>query len=315
MDKNTKAKPAGRTKSQVARVKPIATPAYFRSDAVQQSLEQWLKNPTERRAFTASLIGVLSAQPALQACDPATIVSSAITAVSLDLPITSGLGYAGIVPYNCKEKDPATGRDVWRVKAQFQLMAKGYKQLALRSGEYLKINDTDVREGEYTGQDRMTGDHKFSWIDDEKTRNSKPVTGYLAYLQLRSGFSKTLYMTIEDLEKHAKRFSKVYAKSGGGLWGDKKDGGFDAMARKTVLKLLISRHGITSSSLQKALIADQAELDADDAKYLDNKDGHESLATVALPPATPPKEVPDATREDTKSEPAPKAIESNKQAE
>ena len=73
-------------------------------------------------------------------------------------------------------------------------------------------------------------------------------------------------MTVDELTGHAKKYSKNYAKYGTGLWKDQ----FDVMAKKTVLKLLISKYGALSTSLQQAIRADQASIDGDGYNYVDN---------------------------------------------
>jgi recombination protein RecT len=151
--------------------------------------------------------------------------------------------------------------------AQFQLGYKGFIQLAQRSGQFKRINSTDIREGEYKGIDRRSGEIDFDFIDDDTERNKKPIIGYLGYFRLLNGFEKELYMTVEELNGHAKKYSKNFAKYGTGLWKDQ----FDVMAKKTVLKLLISKYGALSTSLQTALRADQASIDGDGYNYVDNE--------------------------------------------
>lgn len=244
----------------------VALQSFLRSGEVQERIEQLLKDRAAQ--FTTTLMSVVNQNIALQSCEPWSVLTAAITAASLDLPIEPSIGYADILPYWDNSVSPAIQ------KAQFQMRAKGFKQLALRSGHYRLINDSDVREGEYKGEDKLTGEHHFKWLKKEETRRTKKIVGYVAYIELMTGFRKSLYMTVEELEDHAKKYSKQY-KKGGGQWADKhptKLGtGFDNMSRKTVMKLLISRHGITSTQMQKALMADQAVVNSDDTyKYVDN---------------------------------------------
>lgn len=255
----------------------VSLQAYIRSGAVQQVIGESIGGDNAGN-FTTSLLSVVNTNPVLQDCPPESVIKAAITAASMKLPIDPNLGLAYIIPYNNKVKtkelvEKADGTtfertiERWQMTAQFQLGYKGFIQLAQRSGQFKRINSTDVREGEYKGMDRRSGEIDFDFIDDDKERNEKPVIGYLGYFRLLNGFEKELYMTVEELQAHAKKYSKNYAKYGTGLWKDQ----FDVMAKKTVLKLLISKYGALSTSLQTALRADQASIDGDGYNYVDNE--------------------------------------------
>ncbi len=172
----------------------------------------------------------------------------------MDLPINPNLGFAAIVPY--------------KNTAQFQLQYKGLVQLAMRSGQYKTINVSEVYEGEIKNVNRFTGDYEFG------ERTSDMVVGYMAYFKLVNGFEKYSYMTVDEIKEHAARYSKTYQR-GDGVWKDN----FDAMAKKTVLKLLLSKFGILSIEMQRAQTFDQSSIksdltvtDVDDAEieYVDN---------------------------------------------
>lgn len=245
----------------------VSPQAYIRSGIAQELIKDTLKDGSEE--FTLALVSVVNSNPVLQGAEPVSIIKAGFEASALGLPISNSLGLAYIIPYNNKKKDE-NGKTYFQIEAQFQIGAKGFKQLAIKTGQYRRINETDVREGEYAGEDRMTGEHKFNWIDDEKERAKAPIVGYLSYIELVTGYSKSLYMTVDELKKHAKRYSKSYAK-GFGNWVDD----FDGMARKTVIKLLLSRHGLISgksSKLAKAIEADQSAFNNDDTyNYIDNE--------------------------------------------
>lgn len=246
--------------------------SYLRSSVVKDEL---IASVGQSRANTvvASLMSLVNNNIVLQECEPKTVFAAALTAASLDLPINPSLGQAYIIPFNNKVKDgtDSKGKAIyrWVKQAQFQMGYKGFIQLCLRSGKYELIHVNDVRDGEYKGMDRMTGEHRFEFIDDDEKRAQQAVIGYVAFIKLTTGFHKSLYMTNDELLAHAKKYSKSY-QNGYGMWVDD----FDAMAKKTVLKLLIDRWGIKTSQIEKAMIADQAELDDDgNANYVDNKDG------------------------------------------
>ena len=255
----------------------VSLQAYIRSGAVQQVIGESIGGDNAGN-FTTSLLSVVNTNPVLQDCPPESVIKAAITAASMKLPIDPNLGFAYIIPYNNKIKTKETRTkpdgstyevtvETWQNVAQFQLGYKGFIQLAQRSGQFKRINSSDVREGEYLGTDRRSGEIEFDFIQDDKERNAKPVIGYLGYFRLNNGFEKELYMTVEELQAHAKRYSKNYAKYGTGLWKDQ----FDVMAKKTVLKLLISKYGALSTSLQQAIRADQASIDGDGYNYVDNE--------------------------------------------
>lgn len=196
--------------------------------------------------FVSSLVS-LSKTKALAVADPNTVVASALIAASLDLPIVPTLGFAAIVPfYDSKTK---------QTLAQFQIMTKGLIQLAQRSGQYKTINAAAVYDGDIKGYNRFTGEIEFNIANVPDV--SKPPIGYVSYMQLTSGFEKYLYMTAEELKAHALRYSQTF-KKGYGLWKDN----FDAMAQKTVLKLLLSKWGPLSvdTQMQLAMQADQAAI-------------------------------------------------------
>ena len=222
---------------------------YVRQDAVSKRLNELLGKRAPQ--FVTSLVSAVNANSLLAGCKPESVLTPALTAASLDLPINQNLGFAYLIPYKNK-----TGE-----VCQFQMGYKGFIQLAQRSGYYKTINATDVREGEMTGFDRLSGELSFEWLDGAERSKAK-VVGYVAYFQLLNGFEKSLFMTTEELEKHAQKYSKNYAKYKTGLWADN----FDSMAKKTVLKLLISKFGPLNTQLEDAIQKDQT---ADD-EYVDN---------------------------------------------
>lgn len=225
---------------------------YVKTDAVSKRLNDLLGKRAPQ--FITSLVSAANNDKNLAACEPQSVVTAALTAASLDLPVNSNLGFAYLIPYR-NGKDGTTS-------CQFQMGYKGFIQLAQRSGFYKTINASEVREGEIVKQDRLSGEIEFAWIDDDTEREKKKIIGYVAYFRLLNGFEKTFYWTKEKCEAHAKKYSKNYAKYGSGLWKD----AFDDMAKKTVLKLLISKFGPLNTQLQKALDEDQTV----DGEYEDN---------------------------------------------
>lgn len=199
--------------------------------------------------FIASVIATVNTNTELEKCDPGTILNAAMTAASLNLPVNSSLGYAYIVPY--------------KGKAQFQIGWKGFVQLALRTGQYKRIAAVPLYEGQLVEINPLMGNTYDFTIEPDK---SKDPIGYVALLQLNSGFIKDLYMTHDEVNAHGKRYSQSY-KKGYGNWVDD----FESMALKTVIKLLLSKWGVVSTELQKAIETDQAVIQDDSLEYLDNK--------------------------------------------
>lgn len=217
--------------------------------------------------FINNLTAVVANDAKLQACEPVTLMYAALKATALRLPLDPNLGQAYIIPYkNNRER---------KTEAQFQIGWKGFIQLAIRSGQFQAINTTDIREGELQGYNLMTGEVNVQAVAD---RENKPVVGYLAYFKLTNGFAKSLYMTAEEIEQHATRYSQSYRGKfkDSSLWATDKD----AMAKKTVLKLLLNRYAPLSVDMQNAVQADQSVLRGDGKlNYVDNS--RDQLTEVA----------------------------------
>lgn len=195
--------------------------------------------------FMSSIIAVTNNNKYLAKANPATVIGAAAQAAMLDLPINQSLGFAYIVPYGNE--------------AQFQLGYKGYIQLAQRSGQYVDIGAKTVYEGELEYENRLLDKFKFG------ERTGDKVIGYLAYFRLTNGFEKMLFMTLDEMQAHAKKYSQNY-KGGTDKWGLTD---FNTMAEKTVLKRLLSKYGpLSIESIQMS----QA-LSNDDSVISMNKDG------------------------------------------
>ncbi|MFJ1411730.1 recombinase RecT [Capnocytophaga canimorsus] len=210
----------------------------------------------KKSEFVSNLIALSEADKSLQKCNPADLMKCAMNATALNLPLNKNLGYAYVIAYNQRDKE--TG--VTEMKPQFQMGYKGFIQLAIRSGQYKTINTCEVREGEirrnkFTGHTEFLGENPYG-----------EIIGYLAYIELNNGFQQSLYMSVEQVQAHAKKYSQNYAKWNNGLWKDE----FDLMAKKTVLKLLLNRFGVLSVEMQNAILTDQAD---SNGQYIDNPQG------------------------------------------
>lgn len=218
------------------------------------------------QGFIASIITIVNSSKMLQNATPDSIYTAALTAAALDLPLNQNLGFAYIVPYNnTKEK---------KQEAQFQMGWKGYVQLAQRSGQYKNISVAVIYEGQLISENPLTG-----FVFDFTQKKSDKVIGYAAAFSLINGFEKIDYMSKEKAEIHAKTYSQSYKSNNKWVVDSSRwTLDFDAMALKTVLKLLISKFGPMSIEMQKAQIADQSVIRNFDTLEVDYVDNHQLTA-------------------------------------
>lgn len=217
-------------------------------------------------SFVNNLTALVANDTALQNCQPLTVMFAALKATALNLPLDKSLGMAFVIPYN----DNKNGTKV----AQFQIGYKGMKQLALRSGQFAVIpNATDVREGELISRNRLTGECKFNFIENEEVRATKKTIGYASYFRLLNGAESTFYMSIDEMQAHALRYSQTYrSKDARTKAASKWTTDFDDMAKKTVIKLNLSRNAPLSVEMADAIQADQSiQFEANKYEYLDNQ--------------------------------------------
>lgn len=226
--------------------------------------------------FMISIINAVANNGRLKYCNPNSIMAAAMVAASIDLPVDSNLGFSALVPYN----------DI----CQFQMMYKGYIQLAIRTGAYEKMNCAEVYADELEMYNPITGEciftENFSSCKDRKNKDFNKVVGYYAWFRLKSGFVKELYMSKAEITEHAKKYSSAYRKD---LYEKTKSSqwsiNFDTMAKKTVLKLLLSRWGVLSVSMQRAIEADQKTFDANgNGSYGDNQPDNFTLENEVTEP-------------------------------
>ena len=253
----------------------ISTPGY------QKLINNTLKDQNRAQRFIAAITSAVAVNPALQDCDPATILSGALLGESLGLSPSPQLGQYYLVPYDNRKKGCKD--------AQFQMGYKGYVQLALRSGCYKRLNVIAVKAGELLRFDPLTEDIELRPIPDEEDREKAATIGYLAMFEYLNGFRKTLYWSREKMINHADRYSPAFSKDAtfgkypkvsfadycAGNYPKSDDWkyssfwykNFDAMAYKTMLRQLISKWGIMSVELQMAFEEDSRQEQAE--QYLD----------------------------------------------
>lgn len=235
----------------------------IKDESVKERFDEMLgKNAP---SFLLSVLNCVQNNAKLAECEPQSILMAAAVAGTLGLPVDPNLGQAYIIPYNMKIKVPGQA-DRWVKKAQFQIGYKGLIQLGHRSQQFKGMNSVEVREGEFKGIDRMTGEMDFEWIQDDDAREKLPVVGFLAYFKLINGFEKSFYMTMAKMTAHGVKYSKTFKF---GQWQDD----FIGMGKKTVLKLLIDKYAPKSVELQKAIKTDQAvvnDFEGNRLNYADN---------------------------------------------
>lgn len=238
---------------------PMTVKSLFNRDDVKQKFQELLGKRSS--SFITSVLQIVASNDLLAKADPSSVYQAAAVAATMDLPLNNNLGFAYIVPYNAKQKD-----GTFKTVAQFQMGYKGFIQLAQRTGLFKTISAAPIYEGQLIEQNPLTG-FKFDFTRKPEA-GAKPI-GYAAYFQLLNGFEKTLYATVGELEQHGKNYSQTY-KRGFGLWKD----AFEAMALKTVLKLLLAKFAPLSIEMQKAVVTDQAivkDADTEDVTYVDNE--------------------------------------------
>ena len=240
---------------------------YIKKNLISKNIQTTLGNVGKSQRFVASLISAVANNKSLSNCDYSTIIGAALLGETLNLSPSPQLGHYFIVPY--------------KGKATFQLGYKGYIQLAIRSGQYRRINVLSIKKGELVKYDPLNEEIEVNLISDELKREAAETIGYYAMFELTNSFRKSLYWTKNKMEAHAKKYSQAYSAKNNeySFWTIN----FDEMAYKTLLRQLISKWGIMSIDLQNAFVNDMAFQDEQgNQKYLDNP--NESLHEIIEQP-------------------------------
>jgi recombination protein RecT len=268
--------------------KRLGIGSYLTGDAVKQRINQVIGGKDGQR-FISAVISAVQTNPALQECTNQSILSAALLGESLKLSPSPQLGQYYMVPYNDKERGNV---------AQFQLGYKGYIQLAIRSGQYKKLNVLAIKKGELVRFDPLNEEIEVKLIDDEEQRETAETIGYYAMFEYVNGFRKAIYWSKNKMLAHADKYSPAFSKDGKTVktrYGEKKKVSyadfaagnydpkdawmyssfwyrdFDGMAYKTMLRQLISKWGIMSIEMASAIDADMAVINEDGTKdYVEN---------------------------------------------
>ena len=249
----------------------------IQSDGYKNLINNTLGDPKRAAKFVTAITSAVSANPQLQDCDASTILSAGLLGEGLNLSPSPQLGQYYLVPYN----DSNNKRKV----AQFQLGYKGYIQLAIRSGQYKKLNVLPIKQGELISFNPLEEQIDVKLIDNEIEREKAETIGYYAMFEYVNGFKKAIYWSREKMESHALKYSKGYQKKSGYTFWEKD---FDGMACKTMLRQLISKWGIMSIEMEKAVTNDMAVLaENGNVEYVD--DITESDDVIEHTPSDEPK--------------------------
>lgn len=269
----------------------------------QSLINNTLGDPDRAKRFIAAITSAVAVNPALQDCEAGTILAGALLGESLNLSPSPQLGQYYLVPFKSKAKiDKSTGQVIEPecTKATFVLGYKGYIQLALRSGAYADLDVIEIHEGEYKGKNQHTGKPQFCFVEDDDEREKLPVIGYMAYFEYLNGFRKVIYWSKSKMMSHADQYSPAYSASAhqkilAGEIADKdmwkyssfwyKD--FDGMAKKTLLRQLISKWGIMSTEMQQAF--------TNDGSMAEVVNGNEIVTTPEMKLPPPVNTEPEAT--------------------
>lgn len=292
--------------TQLATNRPAGPVAQVKSLLNDENVKKRFQDVLGKKApqFMASIVNVVSASTQLKMCDANSIMAAAFVAASFDLPIDSNLGFAALVPYKKSLKDKDTGQWIKKDLAQFQMMYKGFIQLAIRTGQYEKMNCSEVYEDEILSYNPITGECEFvkdfAQTHQRENGESDKIVGYYGWFRLGTGFTKELYMSKNEVLNHAKKYSQSFRYDlNDNKQSSKWSTDFDAMAKKTVIKMLLSKWGILSVEMQRAITDDQKTFDEDgNGDYADNhpdvieaEDPFVQIEDKVMEPAAPDEEM------------------------
>lgn len=283
--------------------------AMITSKDYQRMINNTLQDPERRKRFVASITSAVATTPVLSTCDPATILAGGLLGESLNLVPSPQFGQYYLVPFKCKAKDKSgrviqqNGQDLYENKAQFVMGYKGYIQLAERAGQYHKINALELKDGEFHGFSRMDEELiNYTPIEDFDEWEKAETVAYYAFFEYLNGFRKAICWTKDQMLAHADKYSPAFSKQAyrkiqngeipehdmwkySSFWYKS----FDTMARKTMIRQLISKWGIMSTEMQAAFLNDNSfpEINEDKTDIVVHAEADaeiEAMETLELPP-------------------------------
>ena len=215
---------------------PTTIRSLFSDEKIKKRFEEILGKKAQ--GFISSVINVTNNNSLLRNAEANTVLSAAVVAATLDLPIDPNLGFAYIVPYGNK--------------AQFQMGYKGFIQLALRTGQYARLNATPIYKNQFKSWNPLTEELDV----DLSIAGEGEIIGFAFYFRLINGFEKTTFAYKTDLLAHGKRYSKTF---NNGPWKTHPD----EMCIKTLIKSTLQKWGILSIEMQTALKVDQGVINSE----------------------------------------------------
>lgn len=248
----------------------------IKSDTYQNLIKQTLGNPKKAERYTAAIMSAVATNPQLQNCEAKTILSGSLLAESLNLAHSPQLGQYYLVPFKVKAKNGIPEH----FDATFILGYKGYLQLAIRSGNYKKINVMEIKEGELVSYNPFDEEIALNPIQDVDEREKTPTIGYYAMFEYVNGFKKVIYWSKAQMLAHADKYSPAFNKASyekllngeipdRDLWKYSsfwyKD--FDSMAKKTLIRQLIGKWGVMSTEMVQALDTDNSVIKIDKGNF------------------------------------------------
>ena len=249
----------------------IATPTY------QKLIAQTLGDKKKAERYTAAIMSAVATNPQLQQCEAKTILSGSLLAESLGLAHSPQLGQYYLVPFKVKEKNGIPQH----YDAIFVLGYKGYIQLAARSGQYRHINAMEIKQGELAYYNPFDDEIELNPIQDFDERQKAETVGYYAMFEYLNGFKKVLYWSKKQMLQHADKYSPAFSAQAyeklqnreipqNELWKYSsfwyKD--FDGMAKKTMIRQLISKWGVMSTDMVQAMESDNAVMNVSGSEFI-----------------------------------------------
>lgn len=267
---------------------------YMQNETVKVRFEE-LMGERDASAYISSVLLAVANSPQLSECTPASIYTSALRAATLRLSVDAGLGQAYLVPF--------------KKTATLIIGYKGLYDLAVRTNQYRYINVGKIYEGEEIIEDRLSGFIKIGGV-----KKSDTVIGFIGAFEMVNGFAKVIYMTCEEIDAHAKKYSKTYNRDDS-LWKTETM----QMMRKTVLRILLRKWGYFNPGDAQMIEAVESEAEFIDAEAEDVPDEPEQpkapprkasviLDELGYDSPYPPEDPPDPPQPVKKEYPEPSCI-------
>lgn len=278
---------------------------WISQENVQNMISSTLTDKKVARNFVSSICAAVATNPELQTCMKSSILSAGLLATSLGLSLSPAIGQCYIVPFNDKKKGKV---------ATFILGWRGYVQLATRTGYYDRIHVVEIKKGEVLKADPINDEYVFAPIQDPEAREKAETVGYYAFFKYNErsgGFWKGLYWSKEKMLHHADRYSQAfhleavksnepnrarvsyadyvagkYPKTDEWKYSSFWYKEFDEMAKKTMIRQLIGKWGLTSSDFLQAYEADSNALEISNGAITVQPVEEEEVEPITLPSPT-----------------------------